>query len=150
MTQDILPDGAIDVLTLGIGGEIFAIEAADVREILDLVPITAVPGARSFVGGVVNVRGRIVPLADLRVQFGMPVAAPTPDTRIIVLELDLEGEPTPVGILADRVFEVTQIVPSSLETAPRIGIRWRPEFIRGIGMRGDELLILPNLSQILN
>ncbi|SFL00732.1 chemotaxis protein CheW [Falsiroseomonas stagni] len=150
MTRDILSDSAIDVLTLGIGGEIFAIEAADVREILDLVPITAVPGARSFVGGVVNVRGRIVPLADLRVQFGMAVTAPTPDTRIIVLELDLEGEPTPVGILADRVFEVTQIVPASLEAAPRIGIRWRPEFIRGIGMRGDDLLILPNLSQILH
>ncbi|NGM20723.1 chemotaxis protein CheW [Roseomonas stagni] len=150
MNQDLLPDGAIDVLTLGIGGEVFAIEAGMVREILDLVPITEVPGARSFVGGVVNVRGRIVPLADLRVQFGMPVTASTADTRIIVLELDLEGEPTPVGILADRVFEVTQIVPSSLEKAPRIGIRWRPEFIRGIGMRGDDLLILPNLAQILH
>ncbi len=150
MNQDVLPDSAIDVLTLGIGGEVFAIEAGMVREILDLVPITEVPGARSFVGGVVNVRGRIVPLADLRVQFGMPVTTATADTRIIVLELDLEGEPTPVGILADRVFEVTQIVPASLEKAPRIGIRWRPEFIRGIGMRGDDLLILPNLAQILH
>jgi purine-binding chemotaxis protein CheW len=150
MSQDILPDGAVDVLTLSIGGEFFAIEAAAVREILDLVPITAVPGARSFVGGVVNVRGRIVPLADLRVQFGMAVLPPTADTRIIVLELDLDGEPTPVGILADRVIEVTQIVPSNMDQAPRIGIRWRPEFIRGIGMRGDDLLILPNLPQILH
>ncbi|WP_203069897.1 chemotaxis protein CheW [Falsiroseomonas ponticola] len=150
MTQETPSQTPVDVLTLGIGGEVFAIEAADVREILDLVPITAVPGARPFVGGVVNVRGRIVPLADLRLQFGMAVTAPTTDTRIIVVELDLAGEPTPVGILADRVFEVTQIVPASLETAPRIGIRWRPEFIRGIGMRGDDLLILPNLAQILH
>jgi purine-binding chemotaxis protein CheW len=141
---------ATDVLTLGIGGETFAIEATAVREILDMVPVTAVPGARPFVGGVVNVRGRIVPLADLRLRFGMPVTPPTADTRIIVLELDLEGEALPVGILADRVHEVTQIVPAEMEAAPRIGMRWRPEFIRGVGMHGDRLVVLPDLSRILH
>ncbi len=140
----------LDVLTLGIGGETFAIEAAAVREILDLVPVTDVPGARAFVRGVVNVRGRIVPLADLRLQFGMPATPPTADTRIIVLELELEGEATPVGILADRVHEVTQLATAALESAPRIGMRWRPEFIRGVGMRGDDLVILPDLACILN
>lgn len=140
----------LDVLTLGIGGETFAIEAAAVREILDLVPVTDVPGARAFVRGVVNVRGRIVPLADLRVQFGMPATPPTADTRIIVLELELEGEATPVGILADRVHEVTQLATAALESAPRIGMRWRPEFIRGVGMRGNALVILPDLTCILN
>lgn len=140
----------LDVLTLGIGGETFAIEAAAVREILNLVPVTDVPGARAFVRGVVNVRGRIVPLADLRVQFGMPATPPTADTRIIVLELELEGEATPVGILADRVHEVTQLATAALESAPRIGMRWRPEFIRGVGMRGNALVILPDLTRILN
>jgi purine-binding chemotaxis protein CheW len=143
-------DDPLDVLTLGIGGETFAIEATAVREILDLVPVTAVPGARAFVGGVVNVRGRIVPLADLRLRFGMAVTAPTADTRIIVLELDLDGEAMPVGILADRVHEVTQIIPARLEGAPRIGMRWRPEFIRGVGMHGGRLVVLPDLARILH
>lgn len=145
-----LSEDPVDVLTLGIGGETFAIEAAAVREILDLVPITAVPGARGFVGGVVNVRGRIVPLADLRLRFGMPVTPPTADTRIIVLELELDGESLPVGILADRVHEVTQIIPARMEAAPRIGLRWRPEFVRGVGMHGDKLVVLPDLARILH
>ncbi|MBX9749692.1 MAG: chemotaxis protein CheW [Roseococcus sp.] len=138
----------VDILTLEIGGETFAIEAVAVREILDLVQVTEVPGARPFVGGVINVRGRIVPLADLRVQFGMPPTESTADTRIIVLELPLDGEPTAVGILAERVHEVSQIDLASLDPAPRLGLRWRPEFIRGVGMRGGRLLVLPDLERI--
>lgn len=141
--------GMADVLTLEIGGETFAIEATAVREILDLVPVTEVPGARPFVGGVINVRGRVVPLADLRVQFGMPPAESSADTRIIVLELPLDGEPTAVGILAERVHEVTQIDLGALDAAPRMGLRWRPEFIRGVGMRGGRLVVLPALDRIL-
>lgn len=140
----------VDVLTLEIGGETFAIEATAVREILDLVPVTEVPGARPFIGGVINVRGRIVPLADLRMQFGMPPSETTADTRIIVLELILDGESTPVGILAERVHEVTQIDVASLDAAPRLGLRWRPDFIRGVGMRGGRLLVLPDLQRILS
>ena len=138
----------VDILTLEVGGEIFAVEAVAVREILDLVHVTEVPGARPFVGGVINVRGRIVPLADLRVQFGMPPTESTADTRIIVLELPLDGEPTAVGILAERVHEVSQIDLASLDPAPRLGLRWRPEFIRGVGMRGGRLLVLPDLERI--
>jgi purine-binding chemotaxis protein CheW len=138
----------VDILTLEIGGETFAIEAVVVREILDVVPVTEVPGARPFVGGVINVRGRIVPLADLRVQFGMPPTESTADTRIVVLELPLDGEPTSVGILAERVHEVSQIDLASLDPAPRLGLRWRPEFIRGVSMRGDRLLVLPELERI--
>jgi purine-binding chemotaxis protein CheW len=150
MTNDTQAQAMLDVLTLGIGGETFAIEAAAVREILDLVPVTEVPGARDFVGGVINVRGRIVPLADLRLRFGMEPTEPTADTRIIVLELELDGEAMPVGILADRVHEVTRIAPAALEQAPRIGMRWRPDFIRGIGMHGDRLVVLPDLARILH
>lgn len=140
----------LEVLMLGLGGEFFAIEASAVREILDPVPVTDVPGARAFVSGVINVRGRIVPLADLRVQFEMPVNPPTTDTRIIVLEIDLDGDPTVVGILADKVYEVTQIAAGALEEAPRIGMRWRPEFIRFIGKRRDDFIVVPDLNRVLN
>ncbi|WP_240046524.1 chemotaxis protein CheW [Paracraurococcus ruber] len=139
----------MDVLTLEIGTEVFAIEATAVREILDLVPVTEVPGARPFVGGVINVRGRIVPLVDMRLRLAMPPAAPTADTRIIVLDIALEGEPTAVGILADRVNEVVQLDLGMLEEAPRLGLRWQPEFIRSVGMRSGRLVVLPDLERIL-
>lgn len=140
----------LEVLTLGLGGEVFAIEASAVREILDPVPVTDVPGARPFVSGVINVRGKIVPLADLRVQFEMALTPPTLDTRIVVLEIDLDGDPTIVGILADKVYEVTQIAAGALEEAPRIGMRWRPEFIRYIAKRRDEFIVVPDLNRVLN
>lgn len=146
-----LSSHALEVLTLGLGDEVFAVEAGHVREILDLVPVTAVPNAKPFARGLINVRGNIVPLADLRVVFGMDTAAgPTPDTRIVVLEVVLDGEPAIVGILADKVYEVTEIAASALEATPRIGMRWRPEFIRGIGKRADGFVILPDLGRVLS
>lgn len=144
------PASDIEALTLGIGDEIFAVEAITVREILDLVPVTEVPGARPFAGGVINVRGKIVPLVDLRVQFDMPITAPTADTRIVVLEIELEGDPTIVGILADKVYEVTHLSATGLEAAPRIGMRWRHDLIRFIGKRKEGFIVVPDLTRILN
>jgi purine-binding chemotaxis protein CheW len=138
----------LEVLTLGLEGEVFAVDAGIVREILDPVPITEVPGARDFVRSMINVRGKVVPLADLRLRFGMKPASTTIDTRIIVVEIDLDGEPIIVGTLADKVFEVTEIAAASVEQAPRIGMHWQPEFIRGIGKRRNEFIIIPNLEQI--
>lgn len=141
-------DPAMQVLMLGLGGEVFALDAGIVREILDPVPVTEVPGARAFLSGVINVRGRVVPLADLRLRFGMAATPPTIDSRIIVVEIDLAGDPTIVGLLADKVYEVTEIDQAATEDAPRIGMRWRPEFIRAIGKRQDDFVIVPHLENI--
>mgnify|MGYP001544208751 FL=1 len=140
----------MEALTLGLDAAIFALEAGIVREILDLVPVTDVPGARDYVGGVINVRGKVVPLADLRRRFGMEPKPSSIDTRIVVVEIELDGDPTIVGILADKVYEVVQIDTATMEEAPRIGMRWRPEFIRCIGKRRDDFVIVPNLEQIFN
>lgn len=140
----------IQVLTVGLQGEIFALDAGQVSEILDSVPVTEVPNARPFVGGVINVRGKIVPLADLRLRFGMARTEATLDTRIVVIELELGGEPTTVGILADKVYEVTEIADASIEQTPRVGMHWRPEFIKGIGKRGDDFIIIPDIERILS
>jgi purine-binding chemotaxis protein CheW len=140
--------GAMKALTIGLQNEIFALPAESVREILDIVPITEVPNARAFVGGLINVRGRVVPLADLRVMFGMHRPPPDKDTRIVVIEIDLDGEPTIAGILADRVRDVTDIETASIEETPKVGMRWPAEFIRGIGRRGDEFVIIPNMGRI--
>ena len=138
------------VLMLGLAGEMFALDARQVREILDPVPVTRVPGAQPYVSNVLNVRGKVIPLADLRVRFGMPPASITPDSRFIVLEIDLAGEPTTIGIVADKVYEVTDLDTSTLQKAPPIGMRWQPEFIAAIAKWKDEFIIVPNMKQILN
>ena len=97
------------ILTVRLGGEVFAIPAGIVREIVDVGRVTRVPTAPAFVRNLINVRGRVVPLADLRLRFGMPAAEPTMDTRIVVLEIGLEGEPATVAVVADKVYEVTQL-----------------------------------------
>ena len=140
--------GSMKALTLRLQDELFAVEAGSVREILDLVPITEVPNASPFVSGLINVRGRVVPLADLRVMFGMDRPEPDQDTRIVVMEVDIDGEPTVAGILADKVHDVTDIEASSIEEAPKVGMRWRPEFIRGIGKRNGGFIIIPNMERI--
>lgn len=142
------PGQPLEVLTLGLQGETFALDAALVREILDPVPVTEVPNARTFVGGLINVRGKVVPLADLRLMFDMDRTPPTIDTRIVVIEIPLGGEPTLIGILADKVHEVTEIAAAALEETPRIGMRWQPEFIRCIGKRNDEFIIVPDIARI--
>ncbi len=145
-----LKTGAMKALTLRLDDEVFAIEAERVREILDLVPITEVPNAAAFVGGLINVRGRVVPLADLRVVFGMQRAEPNEDTRIVVLETEIDSEPTVIGIVADKVHEVTDIEAASVESAPRVGMRWRPEFVAGIGKRNGDFIIIPDLARIFD
>lgn len=138
-----------EVLTLEMQGEIFAIDAYCVREILEMVPVTEVPQSQPFVNGLINVRGKVVPLADLRLKFGMAQSPPTLDTRIVVIDADVQGETTAVGILADRVYEVTEIASAVIEETPRIGLRWRPEFISGIGKRGGDFIIVLNMEQVL-
>lgn len=137
-----------EALTFGLSGEVFAIEADRVREILDLIPVTTVPGADPFVGGLFNVRGKVAPLADLRIRFGMRIAPPSRDTRIIVMEIPLDGEPSIVGMLADKVYEVCEIAGATIEDAPEIGMTWPSAYVRGIGKRGDDFIIIPDMDKI--
>lgn len=138
------------VLMLGLAGEVFAIEAQQVREILDPIPVTRVPGAKGYVSSILNVRGKVIPLADLRLRFGMPPAPITSDSRFIVIEIEVAGEPTTVGIVADKVYEVTELDTTSLQKAPPIGMHWQPEFVTGIGKWKDDFIVVPNLEHIFN
>jgi len=141
---------SLEVLTVGLQGEIFALEAAYVREILDLVPITEVPSSAPFINGLINVRGKVVPLADLRMKLGMEQRPPTVDTRIVVIEFVIDGDPAIVGLRADKVYEITEIAASALEETPRIGMRWRPEYIRCIGKRGDDFIVVLDIERIFS
>jgi purine-binding chemotaxis protein CheW len=140
----------MNALTIRLDDELFAVEAKRVREILDLVPITEVPNAPAFAAGLINVRGRVVPLTDLRVMFDMERREPDQDTRIVVMEVDIGGEPTIAGILADKVYDVTDIEHASIEEAPRVGMHWRPEYIKGVGKRNGGFIIIPSMERIFD
>lgn len=142
--------GAMQVVMIGLGEEKFALDAGLVREIIDPVPVTKVAGARAFVPSVINVRGNVIPLADLRIRFGMPQLADSADTRIVVIELELDGEPVLVGVTADKVYEVTEISQTDVQQTPRVGMHWKPEFIRFIAKWREEFVIVPNMERILN
>ncbi len=143
-------DRSLVVLILELQGESFAIETSKVREILDPVPVTVVAGADPTVDGLINVRGRVVPLADLRLIFGMPHQEAGADARIVVIEVELDGDPTTIGIRADKVNEVTELAASSLEATPRIGLRWDPEFIVCIGKRNGAFIAVLDMDRILS
>lgn len=138
----------LEVLTLELQGEVFALEATQVYEILDQTQVTEVPGSDPFLSGLVNVRGKVVPLADLRLKFNMPQTAATIDSRIVVIDVMLDGEPVTVGILADKVNEVTELTPAVLQETPKLGMKWRPEFIRCIGKHGAEFIAILDIDRI--
>ncbi len=143
-------NGALKVLSLTLDGQFFAIDAGCVREILDLVPVTEMPASSPFANGLINVRGKVVPLADFRHKLAMTKRSPTIDTRIVVIEVDLDGDLTTVGMIADKVHEVIDIPQAAIEATPRIGLPWPPEFIRCLGKRRDGFLIVLDIERIFS
>lgn len=143
-------DGSpLEVLTLSLDEQLFALEATHVREILDVTPVTEVPTAAPFVSQLINVRGKVVPLADLRQRFGMPPRPATVDTRFVVVEVELDGDLTTVGLIADKVHEVAEMTAGSLAETPRIGMYWRPDFIRCIAKRDDRFVVVLDIAAVL-
>lgn len=143
-------DTMMQVVMIGLGDEMFALDAELVQEIIDPVPATKVAGARPFLPSVINVRGNVIPLADLRIRFGMPLSDSTAETRIVVIEIPVGGDPVLVGVIADRVYEVTEISRTDVQQTPRVGMQWKPEFISFITKWRQEFVIVPNLERILN
>ncbi|NDV00318.1 chemotaxis protein CheW [Pseudoroseicyclus tamaricis] len=148
-------DLAGDMVTFRLSGEVLAVPAAQLREVLEPVQTTRVPGAPQFVSGLVNVRGSVVPLADLRVPLRMPHPGgaevsrdAADDARILVLELPLAGQASVVGVLADSVHEVTRLAPEALEEIPAVGTRWPPRYVAALGRWAGEFVTIPDLPAI--
>lgn len=138
----------LEVLTFEINGETFALEAIAVQEILDVLPETRVPGSRAFVSSVVNFRGKVIPLADIRLAFGIEAVEATINSRIVVITLHLDGEDVLVGLRTDRLNEVTILQRAACEPPPSVGMRWRADYIHCLVKRGGEFIILPDLPAI--
>jgi len=136
-------------LTFSLSDELYALEVSKVKEVLEYQPITRVPKTPDFMRGVINVRGGIVPIVDLRLKFDLPAQEQTVDTCIIVLEIAIENETITVGTIADNVHEVVEIQPEEIEPTPKIGTRLDTDFIEGIGKNNDRFLVILNIDKIL-
>ncbi len=137
-------------LTFKLGDELFAIEVAHVHEILEITHITRVPTAPEYMRGVVNVRGKAIPVADLRLKFGLPPASDSVNTRIVVMDVELDNEVTVIGGIADSVHEVIELDADQIAPPPRIALRWRTELIKGMGRRGSDFIIILEIQAMFS
>lgn len=132
-------------LTFFLGGEEYGLEILKVREIIGIMDITAVPRTPSFVKGVINLRGKVIPVVDLRAKFNMETAARTEETCIIVVDVgDVE-----MGVMVDKVSEVLNIAAENIEDAPSFGVDVDTNFILGMGKSNGKVTILLDISRVL-
>lgn len=135
-------------LTFALSEEIFAVEVYKVREILEWTTITRVPQTPDFMRGVINLRGSVVPVIDLRLKFGMAETARSVNTCIIVVEVNTGGDTLVMGMLADSVQEVFELAPESMAPAPRIGANLDTSFMKGMGKHGDSFIIILDIDRL--
>jgi purine-binding chemotaxis protein CheW len=137
-------------LTFKLGNEVFGIDVAKVREVLDFTTITEIPRTPEFMSGVINLRGSVVPVVDLRLCFQMSKTERTRNTCIVVVEVMLDGEATVIGALADSVEEVIDLEPDQIQPAPRIGARIRTDFIKGMGKRETQFIMILDIDRVFS
>jgi purine-binding chemotaxis protein CheW len=135
-------------LTFKLEEAVFALEVAKVREILDVTTITKVPQTPDFMRGVINLRGGVVPVVDLRLKFGMNRTEQTVHTCIIVVEAELSGETTALGALCDAVQEVLELEPDQIEPAPRMGMQLKAEFLKGMGKWNSNFIMILDIDKV--
>ena len=141
---------AAQYLTFRLGEEVFALDIAQVREVLDYTAITRVPRMPEFMRGVINLRGSVVPVVDLRLKFGMSATERTLNTCIIIAEVAIGGERTLLGALADSVQEVIDLDPGQIEPPPRLGASINADFIRGMGKRDERFVIILDVDRVFS
>lgn len=140
----------VQYLTFKLADEVFALDVAKVREILELTNITKVPQTPDFMRGVINLRGSVVPVIDMRLKFSMSETEQTVNTCIIVVEISLDGDITVLGALADSVQEVVEMEPASIEPAPHIGTKMNTDFIKGMGKVDSRFVMILDIDKVFS
>ena len=133
-----------------LGAETYGLPILDVRELIGLMPITAVPRAPVFVRGIINLRGKVIPVVDLRLQFGMEPCPATDQTVIIVVQCTVENRPLTMGLLVDRVLEVLSIGGDQIEPPPSFGAAESADFLLGVGKAGQRVVFLLDIARLLS
>jgi purine-binding chemotaxis protein CheW len=150
MDNDTETKNSAQFVTLGIDQEVFAVPVEAVVEILDMRPMFRLPEAPGYLAGLIDVRGRSVPVIDLRLKLGLPAAATTETTRILVLEIAVTGRMLALGLIADRVFEVMALDVRQVEAPPDIGVKWRSDYMSGVGRRDGGFVIIFDLPHLFS
>lgn len=140
----------IQVVTFGLGAEVFAVPVTLVREILDYRETFRIPNGPDYLLGLTDMRGQGVTTIDFRLRLGLPHAEPTPSTRILVVEVPLPDRNLMLGIVVDRVLEVSTFSSDQIEGAPDIGVRWRSDYIGGVVKRADGFVVLVDIARVLS
>jgi purine-binding chemotaxis protein CheW len=136
-------------LSFLVAGEEYAIPVLEVKEIIQYSPVTRVPSMPASIRGVANLRGKVVPVVDLAVRFGLPESTITKWSCIVMVEALLDGEPSVVGLLADSVSQVLDLPAEAIEPPPSFGTRVRVEFLQGVGKAGGKFVLLLDLGHLL-
>lgn len=139
---------ATQYLTFVLNEEVFAVDVARVREILEMPTITKVPQVPDYMRGIINLRGCVVPVIDLHLKFGMQEAEQTVNTCIIVVEVAMDGENIVLGALADSVQEVIEMESSQIEAAPHIGTHLKTEFLKGMGKHNERFVMILDIDKV--
>jgi purine-binding chemotaxis protein CheW len=133
-----------------LAGEEYGVDILRVKEILQYDTVTSVPTTPASIRGVINLRGSVVPVVDLAVKFGLPASAITKQSCIVVVEVDIEGEQTVMGILADSVSQVIDLPAGEIQPPPPFGIRVRVECLIGMGKAGKKFVLLLDIDKVLS
>jgi purine-binding chemotaxis protein CheW len=136
-------------LTFNLGGEQYGLEILKVREIIGIMDITRVPRTPEFIRGVINLRGKVIPVIDLRNKFGMETINDTEQTCIIVVDMQFESNSLLMGIIVDSVSEVLDIETEDIEDTPIFGASVSTDFIQGIAKTKGGVKILLNIEEVL-
>lgn len=137
-------------LTFRLDDEIFALDITKVREVLDFTAVTKVPRTPDFMRGVINLRGSVVPVVDMRLKFGMSATESSVNTCIIITEVLVDNETVVLGALADAVQEVLDLDAGSIAPPPRIGTKLRTEFIKGMGRQNERFIIILDIDKVFS
>ena len=137
-------------LSFKLSEEVFAINVSQVLNILEMSTITRIPKSPEYLKGVINLRGTVLPVVDLRIKFGLPEKQATVDTSIIVLSVDLEGEAVLVGILVDAVREVLELKNSDIAPTPSIGTKYNSGFIKGMWRMNDKFIMILDIDKVFS
>lgn len=136
-------------LTFTLAEEDFALDIGKVREVLDYTTITKVPRMPAYLRGVINLRGNVVPVIDLRYKLGMGAIRQSVDTCIVIFEIMIDNELTHMGALADSVKEVIDLSPDQISPPPKLGVKINNEFLRGMGCQEERFLIILDIDKVL-
>lgn len=143
-------DQTTQYLSFHLSEELFALDISKVREVIEFTSVTKVPQTPEFLRGVINLRGGVVPVVDLKTKFGMGKTEKTINTCVIISEVNIKGDTVVLGAMTDAVDEVFDLLPENIEPSPRIGTQLNTEFLKGMGKKDEEFILILDIDKVFS